>query len=127
MGPGSYVPVSILTPQTPDQTVPYNANNQWLGATHDAAGNLTAQPERTYSYDGENRVVTATGPQGAVTYRYDGEGRRVKRESGLATTVYVEFGRRCDGSRRTDGKPAAVAGAGRECGWGRNEPGAVDP
>jgi YD repeat-containing protein len=89
VGPNSYVPVSVITPQTPDQTVPYNGNNQWTGATYDAAGNLTGQPERTYSYDGENRLVTATGPGGAVTYRYDGEGRRVKKELASGTTVYV--------------------------------------
>jgi RHS repeat-associated protein len=79
----------VITPQTPDTTVPYTGNNQWTGATYDAAGNLTGQPERTYSYDGENRLVTATGPGGAVTYRYDGEGRRVKKELGSGTTVYV--------------------------------------
>jgi RHS repeat-associated protein len=64
------------TPTAPTQYT----NNRWYGngAGYDAAGNQTALPARTYTYDAEDRLVATVGPNiGAVTYGYDGDGRRV--------------------------------------------------
>ncbi|HEX7316667.1 MAG TPA: hypothetical protein VF297_22385 [Pyrinomonadaceae bacterium] len=62
------------------------------GYDYDSAGNLTAAPNFTYQYDAENRMVTVnggTGNPGGAVYAYDGGGRRVKKVTGLETTVYV--------------------------------------
>ena len=64
-------------------------NNQWTGATYDAAGNqksiggvLTQN-----QYDVENRMVLITGQSGTASqYAYDGEGRRVERVVGGETS-----------------------------------------
>src|ERR1035441_10315407 len=64
---------------TPTALTQYT-NNRWSGsgAGYDAAGNQTALPARTYTYDAENRLVATVGPNiGAVKYGYDGDGRRV--------------------------------------------------
>jgi RHS repeat-associated protein len=54
-----------------------NEKNQFTGTNrYDAAGNLWENG--TYTYDAENRLLTA----GGVTYTYDGDGRRVKKSSG---------------------------------------------
>jgi hypothetical protein len=53
--------------------------NQISAANYDAAGNATSIPSLgSYSYDAENRLLTA----GGVTYTYDGDGRRIKKSSG---------------------------------------------
>lgn len=56
------------------------ANNQLLGYSYDAAGNMLTDGINgwTYVYDAENRITTA----GSVTYTYDADGRRVKKSSG---------------------------------------------
>ena len=44
---------------------------------------------RSFSYDGENRQVSATINGNTSTYTYDGLGQRVMKASGGQTTVYV--------------------------------------
>jgi RHS repeat-associated protein len=70
------------------------ANNRITraGFVYDAAGNLTAEPGKSYTYDAENRMVTAT-VGGVVTsqYVYDGNGRRVKKITGGVGTRF-EYG-----------------------------------
>jgi RHS repeat-associated protein len=62
------------------------------GYIYDAAGNLTAEPGKSYTYDGENRLVTATMTTGATSqYVYDGNGRRVKKIVGGVGTRF-EYG-----------------------------------
>ena len=63
---------------------------------YDAAGNLTADwAGRTFTYDGDNRMVAFDEPMGTdqdTAYVYDGEGRRVQKVVGGAsgiTTTYV--------------------------------------
>jgi RHS repeat-associated protein len=94
---GGYVPNSALTPQviTEQSPVPYT-NNRWDGATHDAAGNVTAVNGTSwaFTYDGENLQAsssqTITGTTYTTNYSYDGEGRRVmKVASSGAKTIYV--------------------------------------
>jgi RHS repeat-associated protein len=47
--------------------------------TYDANGNLTGDGANTYSFDAENRLLSATGPGGTAAYEYDAFGRRVYR------------------------------------------------
>src|SRR5262249_51690472 len=62
------------------------------GFVYDAAGNLIAEPGKSYTYDAENRIITATVAGGAPSqYVYDGNGRRVKKIVGGVATRY-EYG-----------------------------------
>jgi RHS repeat-associated protein len=70
------------------------ANNRITRAdyVYDAGGNLIAEPGKSYTYDGENRLVTATvGGVLANQYFYDGNGRRVKKIVGGVGTRF-EYG-----------------------------------
>jgi len=59
---------------------------------YDAAGNLIAEPGKNYTYNAENRIVTATVVGGAANqYVYDGNGRRVKKIVGGVATRF-EYG-----------------------------------
>src|SRR5437016_939861 len=58
------------------------ANNQLLGYSYDAAGNMTKDNNGTaYSYDAENRISSASG----FTYVYDADGNRVQKIHGNTT------------------------------------------
>ncbi len=60
------------------------------GYTFDNAGNLTAEPgSKTYSYDGENKMVTAMVSGVTSKYWYDADGRRVKKVVGSTATRFV--------------------------------------
>jgi RHS repeat-associated protein len=62
------------------------------GYAYDASGNLIAEPGKSYTYDAENRIVTATVVGGGASqYVYDGNGRRVKKVGGGAATRF-EYG-----------------------------------
>jgi RHS repeat-associated protein len=65
------------------------ANNRIAraGFIYDACGNLIAEPGKSYAYDAENRIITATVAGRATSqYVYDGNGLRVKKiVSGVAT------------------------------------------
>ena len=69
------------------------ANNRITraGFVYDAAGNLIEEPGKIYTYDAENRMVTAT--VGGVTSQcfYDGNGRRVRKVVGGVATRF-EYG-----------------------------------
>jgi RHS repeat-associated protein len=55
--------------------------------TYDAAGNLTAEPGKTYQYDAENRLTSINS--GAVaTYTYNAAGQRVQKIIGNTTYTY---------------------------------------
>lgn len=61
------------------------------GFSYDSMGNLISEPGIIYTYDAENRLVTATVQGGATSqYVYDSSGRRVKKiiANGI-TTRYV--------------------------------------
>jgi RHS repeat-associated protein len=69
------------------QAAPASVKNQLNGHCHDAAGNLLrvgACGSADYTYDAENRMVTA----GGYTYVYDGDGKRVKKFSGATGRLY---------------------------------------
>ena len=55
--------------------------NQIVGETYDAAGNLITVPGTgggSYAYNAENQMTSTAG----VTYTYDGDGKRVQKSSG---------------------------------------------
>ena len=67
-----------------------NANN----ATYDANGNLINTPDpagsrSTYTYDAQNRLLTATKSGATDTFAYDGLNRQVGRTVGGATVYNV--------------------------------------
>jgi RHS repeat-associated protein len=68
----------------------YNKVNTW---TYDAAGNILSEQglSRSFTYDAENRQISATvsSPAVTTTYAYDGEGHRVSKTTGSAATYYV--------------------------------------
>jgi RHS repeat-associated protein len=58
------------------------------GYSYDAAGNLTAEPGKTYQWDAESRMVSINNSSTA-SYKYDPSGRRVEKNSGGVRTQYV--------------------------------------
>ena len=65
-------------------TTSFNEYTQAAGATltYDDNGNLTADGEHQYVWDGLNRLVRVKDMQGAtiVTYLYDADGRRMRKD-----------------------------------------------
>jgi RHS repeat-associated protein len=84
-GTGGSGPTSNLTLNGNNQIAPGN------GVSYDAAGNVTADPANTYTYDAENRIVSTTNTHTGVTttYTYDASGQRVEKISGGLVTQYV--------------------------------------
>ncbi|MEK6287338.1 MAG: RHS repeat-associated core domain-containing protein, partial [Acidobacteriota bacterium] len=73
-------PTNRITSVTSGSTVNY---------TFDAAGNVTNDGAHTYTYDGENRVVSVDNGATA-TYKYDHQNRRVSKAiPGTSLTHYV--------------------------------------
>jgi YD repeat-containing protein len=75
----------------------FDANNHMvpgLGVTYDAAGNETNDGVTAYTYDAENRIVTATNPTtGSSSYVYDATGKRVRKTTvaGGAVDFYYDL------------------------------------
>jgi hypothetical protein len=95
---GNSVNIQYDTPQTGDVTYTDQLNRQVIlhelqgtPNPHDATGNLTRDPitGNTFTYDGENKQVTATVGPNTSNYTYDADGRRVQKLSGGVTTIYV--------------------------------------
>lgn len=63
--------------------------------SYSAAGNITSDSFRVYSYDERNRLVRAARGAVATTYSYNGIGERVRKagEQGTVSFVYDEAGR----------------------------------
>ncbi len=64
------------------------------GWTYDAAGNLTqSNPDnpQTFTYDAENRQITATVNGVTANYVYDGEGRRVQKTEAIGSTLLTTY------------------------------------
>ena len=57
--------------------------------SYDASGNQTWDGATSYVYDGEGRIMSASGPGGAASYMYDSSSRRVKKTIAGVTTVSV--------------------------------------
>jgi RHS repeat-associated protein len=58
------------------------------GYAHDANGALTADPDRTYAYDGFGRLASATLGTTTTSYSLDGAGRRLAETTGPTTTSF---------------------------------------
>jgi len=70
-----------------------NCQGQAQGLSYDCNGNLTFDGTRTYTYDAENRLLTANATGLAATYAYDPLGRRTKKSgTGVTTTYYLSDG-----------------------------------
>jgi len=82
-----------LTAETPQSSGSFStsAPNQIVGWTYDYNGNLIVEGSvaRSFSYDVENRQVTANMNGAVSSYVYDGDGQRVSKTSGGVTTTYV--------------------------------------
>ena len=72
-----------------------------LPLAHDAKGNMTLDRDgKTYQWDSENRMISATvvaganGVEGTHEYRYDALGRRVSKSRPDVTVVYLRMGRK---------------------------------
>ena len=65
--------------------------NRIASWTYDGNGNVLNEGTvaRSFTYDGENRQVTATIGSGTDTYAYDGLGQRVSKTVNGQTTTYV--------------------------------------
>ena len=93
---GNRLSQSLTAGSGPQTNMSFNNNNQPVGYTYDASGNMTVEPlapPNRMSYDGENRMSTFNGIGGAASYAYDGNGLRVaKSVSGGTATVSVYTG-----------------------------------
>ncbi|MBO0236774.1 hypothetical protein, partial [Vibrio parahaemolyticus] len=59
---------------------------------YNASGNVTKNArDQNFTYDAENRQITATGPGLSTSYSYDGNGKRVKAYNAVTdqTTIFV--------------------------------------
>ncbi|WP_374010551.1 RHS repeat domain-containing protein [Leifsonia sp. LS-T14] len=86
--------VTGATPST--QTLTYNAANQitTTGYTYDGAGNLTAAPGATYTYNGAQQMTQAVTAGTTSTYTYTGTSQnQVLTEVVGSTTFQITYGR----------------------------------
>ena len=81
-------PVSAYTANQLNQYTAIGATNP----TYDADGNLTSNGTWTYSWNGENRLRTATKGTTTINFTYDYQGRLVKKDDGTNIQVYVYDG-----------------------------------
>jgi RHS repeat-associated protein len=63
---------------------PISVNGEAL--SYDENGNLTSWGGRSYSYDGENRLVSVNG---SVFFTYGPDGERIKKSDAFGSTVYL--------------------------------------
>jgi RHS repeat-associated protein len=97
VNPSGYILNGDLTPTATSQFT----NNRWVPGSayvYDGAGNQLSTGSKNspgtvanaFTYDGENRLVTANiANTGNVSYVYDGEGRRVQKTVGTYVTNFV--------------------------------------
>ena len=84
---------NVITGSGPAPQLSFSATTNRItssGYNYDAAGNLLSDGYCSYTWDGENRLATATCPNsGTTTYIYDAEDRRVAKAVG--STVTAEY------------------------------------
>jgi RHS repeat-associated protein len=80
-----------INPVTPTSQNAFDATTNRLVGTnnYDPRGNLTAYGSYTLSYDGDDKVISASGITPSTKYEYDGEGHRVRAHSCSETTTCV--------------------------------------
>jgi RHS repeat-associated protein len=80
---GNLFQITATQGSTTTLTQTVSNNNQFVGMTYDAAGNLINDGAgHTYTFDDENRLTATAG----YTYVYDGDGKRVKKCSNSGCT-----------------------------------------
>jgi hypothetical protein len=72
---GNLLTMSVTKCTAQSLNVTVNTNNQIVGFTYDAAGNLLSDGSKAYTWDAENRPKTAAG----TAYTFDGTNARVKK------------------------------------------------
>jgi len=82
-GLGPYYATNILNQYTSASTVYFS---------YDDNGNLTGDGTDSYTYDAENRLITANASALSITYSYDPSGRRISKTVGDETTYYIYDG-----------------------------------
>lgn len=85
-----WMPVASSTAYAPDGLNRY-ANVSGATYTYDLRGNLISDRTNTYSYDVENRLLSASGPT-AVNLTYDPLGRLQQTQTSSATTQFLYAG-----------------------------------
>jgi RHS repeat-associated protein len=89
-GVGSYGVVNKLN-QYPTASVP--GGSSVLQLSYDSSGNLTSDSVAAYTYDPENRLVTASNPAHAsINYSYDPLGRRAEKSLDGVATYFLDDG-----------------------------------
>ena len=68
----------------------YNAANQVVGWTYDAAGNLTNDGTRTYSYDEYDRLASVAQDGQSTNYRYTADGTLISELRPAGTRTYTQ-------------------------------------
>ncbi|WP_161668727.1 RHS repeat domain-containing protein [Kallotenue papyrolyticum] len=68
----------------------YNAADQVVGWTYDAAGNLLSDGTTTYAYDALGRLTSTTHNGTSTTHAYNGDGVLVAQTTGSTTTRYTQ-------------------------------------
>ncbi|HEY3228185.1 MAG TPA: RHS repeat-associated core domain-containing protein, partial [Roseiflexaceae bacterium] len=68
----------------------FDAANQVVGWTYDAAGNLTNDGTATYSYDALNRTQTVTSGSQTRSNTYNGDGMLLAQTANSATISYTQ-------------------------------------
>ena len=100
-GAGNVTGISSVTrppiaPGTTDYSIP-SGNSRVSGSTgqtaktyaYDAAGNITSDGTRTFTYNQNHRLIqVSTGSTVTAEYAYDAFGRRVKKTAGSEITLY---------------------------------------
>ncbi|MBW8042153.1 MAG: hypothetical protein FVQ85_19435 [Planctomycetes bacterium] len=82
-GIGPYYATNILNQYTSAGTVYFS---------YDDNGNLTGDGTDSYTYDAENRLMTANASGLSITYSYGPLGRRISKTVGGETTYYIYDG-----------------------------------
>lgn len=88
------MPASFSNPAVSNPTISTSTNRLTSsGYTYDNAGNMTTDAGgQSYTYDAENKMVTASNGGGTIgQYYYDGDGKRIKKgvPGSGETTIFV--------------------------------------
>jgi len=87
-----WVPTPLYpTLETPILQSWFLASNRINGWSYDGPGNVLSVQgmQRNFTYDAENRQITASINGVQTTYTYDGDGKRVQRVTSAGTTTYA--------------------------------------
>lgn len=83
--------VSPVSSYTANELNQYSAIDS-TNPVHDADGNLTSDGRWTYTWNGENRLASATDGSKRIDFTYDYHGRLVKKDDGTEIEVYLYDG-----------------------------------